>query len=497
MPFDLDGYRDTLRRFPEITWEEYRGIPDDDVRLDIARRNKVISTDAYNRTMARIRGARGRVTETFTLTFRKSRNGAYLVVGGVRRAVLETLRPRVTHAEIDFARDFYADQAARGGNGLFDEGPWREVVDRHDGRLPLRVRAVADGTVLLPGEPVLSVEGPGELAAHLEPLLLRAFYETAVTTDAVELGRTIGPGRLVEAGKRSAISEEDHVRALAALAVAGVRATSNDTAALVLPELRAAGTTAHRFLASYDTELGAMEAAVAASERITLLVDLIEPFAGIEKVIALKKRHRASGKAIFMRLDSGDLAAQARHALRRLHEEGFTDPARDRISIADVSRPEDLEAIDAAVRGIGVDPRTFIDYVTGQMLVMQDKTRNALSAAYKLTESDGRPTGKLAGGSGKAAIPGRLNVELRGEERVIVLEDEPVAGRRLLAPVYDQGTILYEGDDAAARAAAARVLGETFAARLLPARRSAAVEAVMHEVEARFLAQIPRDEERR
>ena len=490
MPFDTDAFRDALRSFPEISWEEYRAIPDDDVRLEIARRNKVISTDAYNRTMARIRGPRGLLPETFTLTFRKSPQ-PYLVACGIRRVIQETLRSRYTHREIDFARDFYVDQGAKGGNGAFDEGMWRAVVDRHDGRLPVTVRAVADGTVLLPGEPVLAVEGPGEYAAHLEPLLLRAFYETAVTTDAVALREAIGPGRLIEAGKRSAISEEDHVRALAALTVAGVRATSNDTAALVLPELRSGGTTAHRFFASYDTELEAMEAAISASGRITLLVDLIEPFAGIERVVALKKKHRASGKAIFMRLDSGDLAAQACHALGRLREEGFTDPALDRISIADVSRREDLERIDAAVRAIGVDPRVFVDYVTGQMLVMQDKTRNALSAAYKLTECDGRPTGKLAGGAGKAAIPGRLNVEVRGGERVIVLEEEPPAGRRLLGTVYESGRLLYEGSDAEARAAAAERLAETFPWRLLPARRSTRVEAAIREVERRFLAQNP------
>lgn len=490
MPFDLDAYRESLRSFPGITWEEYRAIPDDDVRLEIARRNKVISTDAYNRTMARIRGARGLVPETFTLTFRRS-SQPFLVAGGIRRVLEETLRPRYTHREIDFARDFYADQGAKGGNGAFDEALWRNVVDRHGGRLPVTVRAVADGTVLLPGEPVLSVEGPGEYAAHLEPLLLRAFYETAVTTDAVALREAIGPGRLIEAGKRSAISEEDHVRALAALAVAGLRATSNDTAALVLPELRSGGTTAHRFFASYATENEAMEAAILASDRITLLVDLIEPFAGIERVVALKKKHRASGKAIFMRLDSGDLATQAAHALGRLREEGFTDPALDRISVADVSRREDLERIDAAVRAIGVDPRVFVDYVTGQLLVMQDKTRNALSAAYKLTETDGVPTGKLAGGAGKSAIPGRLNVEVRRRERVVVLEEEPAAGERLLGTVYEAGRLAFVGSDADARAAAAARLAETFPLRLLPSRRSQGVEAAIDQVERRFLAQNP------
>lgn len=490
MTFSLDDYRDRLRQFPAITFAEFCRIPDDDVRLDIARKNKVVSTDTYNRTMSHIKGPRGRLPEAYTLTFRRSANGRWLVANGVRRAVREALGPTVTPGEVDFARDFYAAQAARGGVGFFDEAMWREVVDRHNGRLPVVVRAVADGTVLAPGEPVLSVEGPGELAAHLEPLLLRCFYETAVTTDAMALGEQVGPGRVVEAGKRAAISEEDHVRALRSLAAAGVRFTSNDTAALAVPELRSAGTTAHRFFACYDTELEAMEAAIAACDRITLLVDLIEPKAGIEKVIALKKRHRASGKAIFMRLDSGDLADQACHALRRLRDEGMLDPELDRISIADVSRPEDLERIDAAVRGIGVDPQRFVTYVTGQLLVMQDKTRNALSGAYKLTEVDGRLTGKVAAGTGKGAIPGRLNVEIRAAERVTVLDDEPVGGHRLLRPVYDRGTMLDADDDRDALAATAATLAASWPTRLLPARRSPAVEAAIREVEERFLAQV-------
>ncbi len=490
MPFDLAAYRDSLRSFPDITYAVFREIPDDDVRLDIARRNKVISTDTYNRTMNRIKGRRGRLPEAYTLTFRRSSNGRFLVVYGLRRAIHEALRPRFTRGEVDFARDFYSEQATKGGNGFFDEAMWREVVDLHEGRLPLKVRAVADGTVLLPGEPAVSVEGPGELAAHLEPLLLRAFYETAVTTDAVQLVHTVGANRVVEAGKRAAISEEDHVRAVRSLALAGIRVTSNDTAALAVPEVLTGGTTAHRFFASYDTELEAMEEAIAACDRITLLVDLIDPVAGIEKIIALKKKYRGTGKVIFMRLDSGDLAEQARYALRRLREEGMDDPSLDRISIADVSKLDDLERLDAAVREIGVDPGLFVGYVTGQLLVMEGKTRNALSAAYKLTEVDGRLTGKVAVGSGKAAIPGRLNVELRADERVIVLDDEPVAGRRLLATVYDRGEFLDDLDDRRALAEAGRVLAETFPSRLLPPRRSVAVEAAIRQVEERFLAQV-------
>jgi nicotinic acid phosphoribosyltransferase len=200
MAFDLESYRVQIRNFPGITCAKFREIPDDDVRLAIGRLNKVVSTDAYNRTMGFIQGPKGRLPEAYTLTFRNSQNGRYLIANGVRRAVEEVLRPDYTAAEVDFARAFYADQKAKGGNGYFEEQTWREVVEKYKGRLQLKIRAVADGTVMPPGEPVMAVSSAaGELAAHLEPNLLRAFNETAVTTDYVEMARTIGGGRIVEA----------------------------------------------------------------------------------------------------------------------------------------------------------------------------------------------------------------------------------------------------------------------------------------------------------
>lgn len=81
-------------------------------------------------------------------------------------------------------------------------------------------------------------------------------------------------------------------------------------------------------------------------------------------------------------------------------------------------------------------------------------------------------------------------MELRADERVIVLDDEPVAGRRLLATRSDQGMLGDEEDDRRALAAAERRLAETFPFRLPPSRRSAAVEAANREVEERFLAQV-------
>ncbi|MEI7563755.1 MAG: hypothetical protein WCJ39_09320 [bacterium] len=51
MTFNTATYKQQLQAFPEITFEEYQEITDLQVRKDIAKRNKIIQTDAYNRTM--------------------------------------------------------------------------------------------------------------------------------------------------------------------------------------------------------------------------------------------------------------------------------------------------------------------------------------------------------------------------------------------------------------------------------------------------------------
>lgn len=51
MTFNATTYKQKLQEFPEITFEEYQQITDLQVRKDIAKKNKIIQTDSYNRTM--------------------------------------------------------------------------------------------------------------------------------------------------------------------------------------------------------------------------------------------------------------------------------------------------------------------------------------------------------------------------------------------------------------------------------------------------------------
>jgi len=264
---------------------------------------------------------------------------------------------------------------------------WQEIIDTNKGFLPVSVRAVDDGTILKPGEPVMSIKGPGELAAVYEPIFLRIFFQSVVATDMHFLEEILGAGRVVEFGKRAASNEQAHIDAVEACYVGGgLKGTSNDVAAAVLPETVSAGTTAHRYLASYSTEDEAFENAIKKTDKTALLVDLVDSYRGIDKIIDLKKKYRASGKIISMRLDSGNLMDQAIYALRKFRENDMLDPVRDKIIIADISDVSQIRAIESMIRiQCNIEPKDFILYGLGGLLVARNKLRDAVSAAYKLT----------------------------------------------------------------------------------------------------------------
>ncbi|MEI6673114.1 MAG: hypothetical protein WCL02_07525 [bacterium] len=111
--FDTQSYKARLQEFPEITYEQYQSITDLQVRKDIAKKNKIIQTDAYNRTMNFLKGEKSYKRETFSLSFRRSPNNKYVVVDGIRSALKEILSVKITQAELDFAKAFYADQKAK------------------------------------------------------------------------------------------------------------------------------------------------------------------------------------------------------------------------------------------------------------------------------------------------------------------------------------------------------------------------------------------------
>ena len=90
----------------------------------------------------------------------------------------------VTEKAIDDARAFCA--AYFGRDGMFNEKMWRHIVAKHGGRLPVRIRAVREGTAVPTANVLVTVENTDPecfaLTNHLETVLSHLWYPCTVAT---------------------------------------------------------------------------------------------------------------------------------------------------------------------------------------------------------------------------------------------------------------------------------------------------------------------------
>lgn len=118
-----------------------------------------------------------------TFFYVESRGGTYerTVFFGLQAILKEYLSKPVTHAMVDEAAAFFAAHGEP-----FNEAGWRTIVDEHGGYLPLRIRAVPEGTVLPTHQAMMTIESTDPrcfwLPSYVETLLLRVWYPVTVAT---------------------------------------------------------------------------------------------------------------------------------------------------------------------------------------------------------------------------------------------------------------------------------------------------------------------------
>ena len=127
-----------------------------------------------------------------TFFYVESRGGLYdrTVFFGLQAILKEYLSKPITHADVDEARDLFAAHGEP-----FNESGWRYIVDTHGGLLPLRIRAVPEGTVVPTHEVLVTVESTDPNAywipSYIETLLLRLWYPVTVATISWHVKQTI------------------------------------------------------------------------------------------------------------------------------------------------------------------------------------------------------------------------------------------------------------------------------------------------------------------
>jgi nicotinate phosphoribosyltransferase len=432
--------------------------------------DRALLVDLYELTMAQAYLDAG-VAErraTFSMYFRSLPRGwRYLVAAGLEDALayLETL---------SFDEDDLEHLAAL---RLFSD----ELLARlSDLRFSGEVRAMREGTLVFPEEPLLELSAPILEAQLVETYLLNQVHLQTLLAAKAARSVDVAQGRmLVDFGLRRTHGRDAGLKAARSSWLAGFDATSNVLAG-VRYGIPVAGTMAHSYVVAFEGELPAFRAyARSYPDSSVLLVDTYDTLQGLRNAAVVGQELAASGHRLRgVRLDSGDLVELSREARAILDEAGLEDAMVFASGNLDEIEIERLLAAGAPIEGFGVGTRMatsadapFVDMV------------------YKLVELDGRPVLKLS--RGKATLPGPKQVwrleeggRLRHDLLGLVYEDGSGGGRPLLEPVMAHGTRLLDEPLAAARercAAERATLGE----RIVAAAISPALTALRDEVASR------------
>lgn len=342
-------------------------------------------------------GAAHRKTVFEVFTRRLSGGRRYGVLAGTGR-FLEGLHDfRFTSDEIDFLAD-------------------RKVVNKQtldylrNFRFTGTIRGYAEGEIFFPHSPVLQVEATFAEACILETFILSIFnYDSAVATAASRMSVAAGTRPCLEMGSRRA-HEEAAVAAARAAVITGFAGTSNLEAGRRYG-LHTIGTSAHSFTLLHDSEREAFEAQLESlGKDTTLLVDTYD----VEKAVRLAVE-LAGPELGGVRLDSGDLVAQAQYVRELLDSLGNTGTNITVTSDLDEYAIASLAAAPVNSYGVGTKLVTGSGVPTSSMVykvVLRENSEGVMEPVAKAS------SGKASIGGQKSAVR-RLNAKGRATAEVI------------------------------------------------------------------------------
>ncbi len=285
------------------------------------------------------------------------------------------------------------------------------------------IYAYREGELYTDGSPVLTVEGTFGEAVLLETLVLSILnHDSSVAAGASLIVEASGGRPVIEMGSRRTDSEAA-VAAARAGYLAGLESTSN-LAAGKRYGIPTAGTAAHAFVLLFRDEKAAFAAQVAAfGPATTLLVDTFDTDEAIARAVEV-----AGPSLAAIRIDSGDLAAEARRARAALDSLGATGTKVIVTGDLDEATIRDLAESPADAYGVGTSVAMGLGFPTAGFV-------------YKLVAVEGRAVAKKS--PGKSTTGGRKwawRVADKAEEVVALSPDRiPPGGRGLQRPVVEGG----------------------------------------------------------
>lgn len=358
-------------------------------------RNLTLLTDFYELTMMNgyFDGKHDEIA-VFDVFFRQNGTITYSIACGLEQVVEYILNLRFGEEEISYLRSL----------NTFSE----EFLDYlKNFKFTGDVYAVPEGTVVFPGEPILTVKAPIIEAQLVETAILNMInFQTLIASKAAKICHEAKGDSIMEFGLRRAQAPDAGIYGARAAVIGGCSSTSNVLAGKMF-DIPVSGTHAHSWVMNFKNEYEAFsEYAKIYPENALLLVDTYDVLkSGIPNAIRVfddlkKKGYKAKG----IRLDSGDLAYLSKKAREMLDRAGYTEAKICASGDLDEYSINSLKNQGAKIDFWGVGTR-----------LITSADMPALGGVYKLAAvytSDGKeiPKIKISETSAKITNPGFKNI---------------------------------------------------------------------------------------
>ncbi|MBI3038567.1 nicotinate phosphoribosyltransferase [bacterium] len=359
--------------------------------------NRTLLTDLYQLTMMNGYFSQG-ISErkaVFELFFRTNPfSGGYCVAAGLEDVLSFVESIHFSSGDLDFIRSL----------GLFQP----DFVDRIASlKFSGKIKAVQEGSIVFPNEPIISVSGTLLESQFLETFFLNSInFQTLIATKAARIWEASGRGTLVEFGLRRAQGVNGAITATRASFIGGCQGTTNVLAGKIF-DIPLWGSMSHSWVLAFPSELEAFRAFVKVYPRNSiLLVDTFDTLQeGLQNAITVGRELFGQGNSLLgIRLDSGDLTFLSQEARRMLDSSGLPNVKIVASNSLNEWIIETLKHQGALIDIWGVGT----NLVTGG-------NESSLGGVYKLVSVEGadgkmHPKMKISQNIEKITLPGEKNV---------------------------------------------------------------------------------------
>lgn len=281
------------------------------------KRNLTLLTDLYQLTMMNgyLKHDKKDEIAIFDVFFRQNDMITYSLACGLEQVVDYVLNLHFEKEEIDYLRSL----------SIFNED-FLEFLK--DFKFTGDIYAVPEGTVVFPGEPIMTVKAPIIQAQLIETAILNMLnFQTLIATKSAKIRFAAKDDVVMEFGLRRAQAPDAGIYGARAAVIGGCNSTSNVLAGKMF-NIPVAGTHAHSWVMNFKDEYTAfLEYANIYPDNALLLVDTYDTLKqGVPNAIKVfdylsKKGHKPKG----IRLDSGDLAYLSKKARKMLDDAGYPE----------------------------------------------------------------------------------------------------------------------------------------------------------------------------